>query len=157
VTERTCDGEPGTCGFCGVGGGYLGEQGDDVSQLLHAAVRSGEAGDWSYAPHPNAYGDCQLVRWCGECVGGLAHKYQRYDDTNLRALFLSSRLRLELDGLRWTLWEADEGPERVALKKLADDPAVHLEKLRARTDVGDMQNELFRRAGFDLTTRGWRP
>lgn len=152
-------GDRGTCGFCGYGDGYLGEQGDETTQELHAAVRTGEPGHWTYAPHPNAQGpDGQLITWCGLCVGGLAHKYQRYDDTNLRALFISSKVRLELDGLRWSHWETDRGEEDDKLRALhGEDVAIHMDKLRIERDIRDMQDELFRRAGFDLTTRGWRP
>jgi hypothetical protein len=160
VTARDCKGEAGTCGFCGFGEGYLGEQGDETTTRLHAAVRSGEPGNWTYEAHPNALPatECQLIVWCGMCVGGLAHKWQRYDDTNLRALMLSTQLRLEMDGLRWTLWQRS-GDEDDPLVKYGDDPAVHLEKLRAQRDLEDMNKEVFRRYGHDLTKMypGWRP
>lgn len=145
----------GTCGFCGYGEGYLGEMGDETTQLLSGTVREGEPGDWTYKQHPNAAG--MRITWCGECVGGLKHKYQRHDDTNLRAEYLSTKLRLELDGIRWAGWEADEGKERDAIKPLLDDPAIHLDKLRMERDIRDMENEQFRRYGHDLTKRGWRP
>lgn len=147
--------DSGTCGFCGAGDGHLGETGDESSQYLSAVVRTGEAPDWKYDQHPN--GNDGMMVWCGHCVSGLAHKFQRYDDHNLRAKFLSYKVRNEMDGPRWSLWEAQEGPERDALLKLKDDQAVHLEKLHVERELEDMQQEQFRRAGFDLTSRGWRP
>lgn len=148
----------GTCGFCGIGDGWLGEQGDESSQYLHSSVRTGTPGDWKYTPHENALdGDNQYIMWCGSCVRGLIHKYQRYDDTNLRALLLSTQLRLELDGIRWTLWSA-EGDERDALKKTQDDPSIHLDKLSLESNLYHMQAEQSRRYGLDLTLTGrWRP
>lgn len=148
-------GDPGTCGFCGHGDGWLGEMGDEHTQYLHSTVRKGDPPDWSFERHPGALkDDPQHITWCGNCIGGLAHKYQRYDDTNLRALLISSQLRLQMDGLRWVVWEADGDPAILAQQ---DDPAIHLEKLGLERAIGDMQNETFRRAGFDLTTREWRP
>lgn len=147
---------PGTCSFCGFGDGCLGEQGDEMTQYLHGAVRHGEAPDWTYQQHPNAWGDPpQRVTWCGMCVGGLIHKFQRYDDTNLHAAHIAGQVRLELDGLRWSGW--DEKKVREQPLGHADDPGIHLEKLALSRIVDDMQNEKFRRAGFDLTTRRWRP
>lgn len=149
----------GTCSFCGYGDGHLGDQGDETTQYMQGVVRTGEVGEWTYEPHPNAYGDDgRTVTWCGHCVGGLAHKFQRYDDANLHAAHVAGKVRLELDGLRWTHWEV-EGRERDQLRKHhpQDDGAIHLEKLRLERDLTDMQDEKFRRAGFDLTTRGWRP
>lgn len=148
--------EQGTCAFCGFGQGYLGEQGDETTQYLNSVVRRGEAPDWQYETHENAWGNGNYVTWCGNCLGGLKHKFQRYDDTNLRALYLSSKMRLELDGLRWFIWEADDEEKDVA-RRYKDDPAIHLDKLRLERSITDMENEQFRRAGFDLTTRGWRP
>lgn len=156
-------GQFGTCGFCGIGDGYLLETGDETSQILHAAVRTGDTPDeWKYTPHPGAYDEFrQSIVWCGQCVGGLKHKYQRYDDTNLRALFISSKVRLELDGMRWTHWEVDRGEEKDALNKHhpRDDQAVHMEKLRIERDLRDIQQEIFRRYGHDLTQGPdpWRP
>lgn len=147
-------GDYGTCAFCGIGDGHLGETGDEQSQLLHAAVRSGEAPNWKYTTHPNAP-DHNFVRWCGRCIGGLAHKFQRYDETNLHALHMATMVRLELDGLRWSGW-TDKAVREQPLGH-ADDPAIHLDKLKLREMLQDIQNENFRRAGFDLTTRGWRP
>lgn len=145
----------GTCGFCGYGGGWLGEQGDETTQHLHSAVRSGKFGNYEYKPHPNSSGYLdQTIIWCGSCYRGLRHKYQRYDDTNLRAIFLSTKLRLELDGLRWVGWEADED-ERTHVRKYLDDTAVHMEKLRAESDLRDMQEEQFRRYGHPPKD-GWR-
>lgn len=144
----------GTCGFCGFGDGHLGEQGEDLSQVLHAAARFGEPGKWTYSRHPGAFGDGQRIHWCGQCVAGLKHKYQRYDDGNLRALGVSYRVRLELDGLRWTAWDKDVDPGVYP----PDDPAVHAEKLRGQRDLADIETEQSRRAGFDLVAnRGWRP
>lgn len=148
--------EQGVCSFCGTGGGHLGDQGDERSQHLHGAVRKGEPGTWEYERHPNA-DDSGTVLWCGNCISGLTHKFQRYDDTNLRAKYLSYKVRLEMDGLRWSLWDASEGAEREALQQLKDDPSIHLEKLGIERELYDMQQEMFRRAGFDLTTRDWRP
>lgn len=155
-------GESGTCGFCGTGEGWLGEQGDESTQYLHSAVRTGEPGDWKYERHPNAVPDYgeeekgpgQHIIWCGGCVGGLAHKYQRFDDTNLHALFISYKVRLELDGLRWTHWE--ERSEEFRRAHPPDDTAIHMDKLRVEREITDMQNEKFRRVGFDLTSREWR-
>lgn len=159
ATEKMAQiGDPGVCGFCGIGAGYLGDQGDESTQILHSAVRSGEPGNYSYKPHPGAlksnYG--QQIVWCGNCIGGLTHKWQRYDETNLRALLLSNKLRLELDGLRWVGWETHSDREQEAVAKYLDDPSLHLEKLQIRRELEDLENEQFRRAGFDLTTRGWR-
>lgn len=157
--SRECNGEPGTCGFCGYGGGYLGEMGDEKSERLHAAVRTGESGQWEYKHHPNAYGEhCMEITWCGECFGGLAHKFQRYDDTNLRALEISYKVRLELDGIRWSHWETDLGEENERVKKIhaPDDAAVHMEKLRVERDLGQIQQEFFRRFGHG-PQEGWRP
>lgn len=154
----------GTCGFCGHGGGHLGDQGDESTQTLHATVVTvDESGERSYSTHPNAYGHLdedgnetlkQRITWCGHCVNGLAHKYQRYDDTNLHGIAVSYKVRLELDGIRWTHWE--ERGEGFKKAHPADDPAIHLEKLRIESDLRDIQNEQYRRAGFDLTSRGWR-
>jgi hypothetical protein len=148
--------EQGTCGFCGTGDGHLGEQGDETSQTLHGSVRTGHAPDWEYKRHPNA-DDTGQILWCGQCVGGLHHKFQRYDDHNLRAKFLAYKVWNEMDGPRWALWEASDGAERDALRQLKDDMAVHAEKLYVEREVQLMQDEQFRRAGFDLTTRGWLP
>lgn len=155
IPEIPDDKKAGTCGFCGYGDGWLGEQGDETTQTLHAAVRSGEPGNYSYAPHPNATGYLdQTILWCGSCYRGLRHKYQRYDDTNLRAHFLSSKLRLELDGLRWVGWDVNE-EERPIVKKYLDDPALHLEKLRIDRNIADMQEEQFRRYGH-APRKDWR-
>jgi hypothetical protein len=122
IPTIAADKAAGSCGFCGHGDGWLGEQGDETTQSLHGALR---------------------------------HKYQRYDDTNLRALFLSTKLRLELDGIRWVGWEANDGEEREAVRKYLDDTAVHMEKLRAESDLRDMQEEQFRRYGHPPRD-GWR-
>lgn len=139
----------GTCGFCGEGGGYLGGQGDESSRILHAAVRTGEAGQWEYHMHPNAF-DGQQIQWCGMCVRGLIHKFQRYDDTNLRAVYLSYKLRLELDALRWINWEVTE-EERPITKQYADDPAIHMEKLNISDEIPILFAEMRRRMGIDIT------
>lgn len=153
-------GDSGTCSFCGFGDGHLGETGDETTQYMHSAVRTGEQ-PWSYEPHPNAWGGhSQSVTWCGNCVGGLAHKFQRYDDVNLRAAHVAGKVRMELDGIRWVHWDtASDRDENAAVKKHhpQDDPAVHMEKLNLARDLDDMQNEELRRAGFDLATNGWRP
>lgn len=154
----------GTCGFCGEGGGWLGDQGDETSTWLHSAVRHGEPGNWTYERHPNADPDPmrgQRIRWCGQCVRGLIHKFQRYDDTNLRALVISSKVRLELDGPRWSLWDLDE-VERAKIAPLyRDDMAIHRDKLILESDLRLAQEEEFRRYGHDLTAEGrhtqWRP
>jgi len=157
--EETFSGEPGTCGFCGFGDGWLGGQGDEGTQTLHSSVRKE---DGNYERHPNSHGYLnQYITWCGGCVGGLKHKWQRYDDHNLNAKFQTESLRMKMDGFRWPASEVSRDDEvseeaREAAKELLDDPAIHLDKLRLETDINDMQNEIFRRAGFDLTTRGWR-
>jgi hypothetical protein len=149
--EEEYNGDPGTCGFCGAGGGYLGEQGDDLSQRLHSAVRTGSSPDtYKYKTHPNAYNQ-NYVMWCGQCVGGLKHKFQRYSDTNLNALIASYQLRLEMDGVRWAGWEFKEA------RKYGDDPAIHLDKLHIMRDLEDARNERLRRYGHDLTRKGFRP
>jgi hypothetical protein len=156
IPTIAADKAAGSCGFCGHGDGWLGEQGDETTQSLHGAVRTGEPGDYKYTGHPNALGQYkQTIVWCGSCYRGLRHKYQRYDDTNLRALFLSTKLRLELDGIRWVGWEANDGEEREAVRKYLDDTAVHMEKLRAESDLRDMQEEQFRRYGHPPRD-GWR-
>ncbi len=150
--------DSGTCGFCGFGDGRLGDQGDESTQLLHAAIRVGKPGEWSYGKHPNALEPHkQSVVWCGHCVSGLAHKFQRLDDHNLNAEFMAMSFWLELDGPRWGAWEARTEDDRAAAKKYQDDVAVHMDKLNRQRRLDDLQNEKFRRAGFDLTTRGWRP
>ena len=156
-------GKNGTCGFCGFGDGWLGDQGDESTQYLHSAVKSGTPGDWKYDRHPNALEDShrpgepgQTIIWCGHCVGGLKHKFQRYDDHNLQAEFQALKFWLELDGPRWGAWEAHSDEEKQIVKKYQDDVAIHMDKLGRQKRVHDIQNELFRRAGFDLTTRGWR-
>lgn len=154
------NGDPGTCAFCGFGGGYLGDQGDETTQYLRGAVRTGEPGSYEYTQHPNSHGNPpQTVTWCGQCVGGLKHKHQRYDDTNLRAALIAGKVRLELDGLRWSHWEVDRGEEKEAFTRAhpPDDTAIHLDKLRCERDVKDAENETFRRYGHDLTKQGWRP
>jgi hypothetical protein len=158
---ETKPGDPGTCGFCGVGNGYLGDQGDESTQYLHSSVRTGKPGAWKYETHPGAVPDSkgskyrQQIIWCGHCVGGLKHKYQRLDDHNLAVKHTVYQLWNEMDGPRWAAHFAKEG--QTAMKKIRDDPSVHMEKLHVERELGDMQNELFRRAGFDLTTRDWRP
>lgn len=149
----------GTCFFCGVGGGYLGEQGDEMTTTLHSAVRSGEPGAWKYDT-PEGAERAGTVTWCGFCLRGLAHKFQRYDDANLRAALLAGNVRLSLDAPRWVFWEVDDD-ERAKLIESGlhpDDYALHSEKLRLRRDVDDMQQEVFRRAGVNLVgrDRGWR-
>ena len=165
--RKTGPGDPGTCGFCGEGGGWLGEQGDEGTQYLHSSVRTGEPGAWKYEAHPGALkkgggSHPPPIIWCGNCVGGLGHKFQRLDDHNLRAEHLALKFWLELDGPRWAAWEAQSweapsGEGEAVSRKYQDDPAVHLEKLARERRASDLQNELLRRAGFDLTGRGWRP
>lgn len=156
-------GESGICGFCGFGEGYLGDQGDERSQHLHSAVRSGNPSDWKFERHPNALPDHndptkpgQSILWCGNCMGGLEHKFQRYDDHNLNAEHLALKFWLELDGPRWGAWDAITPEEKEVVRRYKDDPAIHMEKLGRERRVDDLQNEIFRRAGFDLTSRGWR-
>jgi hypothetical protein len=159
----TKPGDAGTCGFCGTGDGWLGDQGDDSTQYLHSAVRTvDEDGEFHYEPHPGARPDSwapdnpgQTIIWCGHCVGGLEHKFQRYDDLNLRAEHTALSLWLEMDGPRWSVFHGDE-EDQETFRKYRDDLAIHADKLRREQRVADLQNELFRRAGFDLTTRGWR-
>ena len=156
-------GESGTCGFCEIGDGWLGDQGDESPQYLHSAVKTGEPGDYSYERHPNALPDShdpsrpgQRIMWCGQCMGGLKHKFQRYDDHNLKAEHMALKFWLELDGPRWGAWEADTPEEKAVARRYQDDVAIHMDKLNRERRVSDLQNELFRRAGFDLTSRGWR-
>jgi hypothetical protein len=158
ATDATNKLDPGTCAFCGFGDGWLGEQGDETTQRLHSAVRTGEPGDWNYEPFPGSR-SASTITWCGNCVGGLKHKYQRYDDSNLRALQVSYKVRLSLDGIRWDFWEYDEDERKKVIEagRHPDDPAVHMEKLRIERDLQDIQNEIFRRYGHDLTQQGWRP
>lgn len=154
-------GEPGYCGFCGSGGGYLGEQGDEGTQHLHSAVRSGDTiEDWTYDVHPHAVPHesdgrpGQYIVWCGRCVSGLRHKYQRLSDHNLHVQHRIYELWLEMDAPHWSIWDAKPGdPERALL----DDPSVHLEKVHREREVTDMLHELQRRAGYDLTRDDWRP
>lgn len=152
MSEKDHRGEFGFCGFCGTGGGHLGDQGDERSQTLHAAVRTGEPGNWKYEAHPFALDDGtgykQSILWCGGCYEGLEHKYQRYDDTNLHALLISYKVRMELDGIRWTHWE--ERSEAFRKAHPADDIAVHMDKLRIEREIGDLQEERFRRYNPDL-------
>lgn len=165
--DKTKPGDSGTCGFCGYGDGYLGEQGDESTMYLHSAVRTGEPGDWKYERHPNALPETsadgtamspgQRIIWCGNCVSGLKHMFQRLDDHNLKAEHMALKFWLELDGPRWGAWSAETDEERAVTKKYQDDLAIHLDKLHRERRVGLLQQELFRRAGFDLTTRGWRP
>jgi hypothetical protein len=170
VAPATKPGDSGTCGFCGTGDGYLGDQGDESTTYLHSTVatRDEETGEWTYETHPGArpdylgdgkYGDKpgQTIIWCGHCVSGLKHLFERHDDHNLRAEFTALSLWQELDGLRWATWVSEGEVEEKAFKKVRDNPAIHLEKLRRERRVRLMQDELHRRAGFDLTTRGWRP
>jgi hypothetical protein len=158
MSEKTAEpGDPGTCGFCGTGDGWLGDQGDESTQYLHSSVRTGDPGEWKYEKHPGALKrDKQYIIWCGNCIGGLKHKFQRLDDHNLRAEHTALSLWQQLDGPRWATWNPQDPEEEAAFKKVRDDPAVHLEKLGRESRINDLQNELFRRAGFDLTTRGWR-
>ena len=146
-------GDYGTCGFCGLGNGWLGEQGDESTRHISSVVRSGTPGNWKYKRHENAYGDGQLITWCGRCVGGLKHYFQRYDDTNLRAKMVAYKLWNQMDAPRFALWET--GPE--ISKQYQDDPAIHLEKLRVKDDLILMEKENMRRHGFDLVKDGWRP
>lgn len=153
--------DSGTCAFCGFGDGRLGETGDEATQYLHAAVRIGKPGHWDYKTFPGAR-QGSMIAWCGECVGGLKHKFQRYDDTNLRALEMSYKVRMAMDGPRWIFWDLAGEKQDIDRQNVIDsgfspdDIAVHMEKLRIESDLGDIQNELSRRVGFDLTTRGWR-
>lgn len=140
--------DPGTCAFCGMGGGYLGGTGDETTQHLHSSVRTGEPGNWKYKTLEGAK-VASYVTWCGMCHRGLAHKYQRYDDHNLRALQVSYEVRLKLDGIRWEFWGATK-EERAAMIEggyVPDDIAVHNEKLHVETDLRDIQEEIFRRYG----------
>jgi len=137
--------ESGVCGFCGTGGGWLGEQGDERSQHLHGAVRTGEPGHWKYEKHPNST-ESRRVLWCGGCDEGLAHKYQRLDDHNLNTKYRVYKLWNEMDGPRWSLWEMEKDePGREAAKAMQDDPGVHIEKLSVEREIGDMWREIVRR------------
>lgn len=156
-------GKSGTCGFCGYGDGWLGDQGDESTVYLPSVVRVGDSPDeWKYERHPNALPDYgsdedkpgQSIIWCGNCVGGLKHLWQREDDQNLNAEKMALGIWLELDGLRWEAHYADKDSP---LKKLRDDPAIHLDKMRRERRYHLAEKEQFRRAGVDLTTRGWRP
>ena len=156
-------GKTGTCGFCGTGDGYLGDQGDESTQYLHSSVRSGEPGKWEFAPHPNSLPAShdktklgQSIIWCGRCLGGLKHKFQRHDDHNLSSEHLALKFWLELDGPRWGAWDASTPEIKDVVRKYQDDSSIHMQKLGRERMVSDIQNELFRRAGFDLTSRGWR-
>jgi hypothetical protein len=152
-------GDSGTCGFCGVGGGRLGETGDEMTIYLNSTVRTGDTPDeWKYEAHPNEWSR-GYITWCGHCVGGLAHMWQRHDDQNLNAEFLALSIWLEMDGIRWALWEIDHDDEdQKKLRKLRDDQGIHMDKLARERRVNYAKLERFRRAGVDLTvSQGWRP
>lgn len=156
-------GRLGFCGFCGGGDGYLGEQGDETSEILPATVRTGDGPDtWAYAPHDNALPGRdipQQIQWCGCCIAGLRHKFQRLDDHNLRAKLTAYRLWQEMDGVRWSVaWPpqdatgADEPePGRFAV----DDWVVHMNKIFRDRDIEHMEAEMARRMGADLQAQGW--
>lgn len=119
-----------TCAFCGLG--RRGETGDETTQYLHSSVRTGEPGNYKYKTHPDAWDENpQYITWCGQCDGGSAHKYQRYTDTNLKAKKSAYEIWLVEDPMQW------EAPY--------DDPAVHLEKLRAYDEIHHIERELKRR------------
>jgi len=150
-------GQQGECGFCGT-------RVEDVAPVtLPSAVRSGtpESG-FHYAPHPNALPDSQgrpgqRINWCGSCVRGLTHKFQRLSDANLHAKLIAYRLWRELDGVHWSLWDDQDALGPVG-KAALDDPAVHGQKLTRDQEIDDMEAEVARRAGADLTDlEDWIP
>lgn len=145
----------GTCGFCGGGDGWLGEMGDETTERLEGVVRVGLAGKWTYEPHPNMIsGHGRYVVWCGGCLGGLKHKFQRLDDHNLQAEKQALSFWLALDGLRWESWGVD-GEEYEIANSYRDDTAVHIQKLSRRRRLHLLQAEQMRRAGAPLTSQGW--
>lgn len=129
-------GDYGVCGFCGTGGGHLGEQGDENSCFLHSAIKIGER---EFKTHPGALkSDSQRIMWCGQCESGLAHKYSRYDNLNLQGLVASIKARFEVDPMRWGRWEGNKDAP-------VDDPSVHLRKLWDRKELYNLEEELKRR------------
>lgn len=143
-------GYDGWCGFCGAGDGHLGEQGDERSELLNAAVRSGEGPYWNYAAHPGAikndHGGLTFgILWCGICDLGLAHKYQRFTDHNLQVQLMIYKTWNDLDGCKWDLWNL---PQDDPAWKNIDDPAIHLVKRRRQDEIPLLEREVERRKGL---------
>jgi hypothetical protein len=141
-------GEDGWCGFCNGGGGHLGETGDERSLYLRASVRTGTPGAWTYEPHPHTLPDVavNLILWCGVCDDGLAHRFARYDDQNLRAILAANKCRLFIDPLRWDAWELSAGTQEYEDALVTqDDTAVHVEKLNIQTFIELTGRELKRR------------
>lgn len=139
-------GDEGVCGFCGNGGGYLGEMGDDFSMKLLSAVRSGIPGHWTYHSHQFAleYNRHQYIQWCGQCDEGLAHKYQRHNDLNLAAMIAGYKLMNQLDPCQWWRWNMT-AEEREATIAESDDPGVHIEKMSRETAISLIEREINRR------------
>lgn len=140
----------GTCGFCGRGDGHLGEQGDERSEYLEALARTGVPGEWVYEPLAVMADSNGQILWCGTCLRGLAHRFQRFDDRNLFARQASYELYLTIDPVRWSSSRPTPASEH---RLVPDDFAVHVQKVSMSDEVALIAAELTRRRGQE--PQGW--
>lgn len=124
------------CAFCDRT--HLGDQGDETTQYLEGVVRVGRD---RFVDHPYAHN--RRVLWCGVCAEGRKHKYQRYDNQNLRGLLAGIKARLEVDPIKWYLWEFDANGPRI--EEEADDFLVHNHKLDLADSIPQIEAELVER------------